>query len=1245
MLRKLLPAVLAVLTLARAPAVWADDEAPAKEEGDLPELAARSDDPFLQRLEGYRADARAKARTPEAALPLLRAISLKDQLPSLAPLASLYAEFSEKAGVNPEVRALARYLLAHVEKSRGRLPRADEQLQKLGFVTKFRIAGPFDNEGKRGCDTALPPETSIDLGAKFAGKAREISWRRLPELAADGYIDLGSVMRPTNETLTYAHTVLDSPSDQRVVVHLGASGASRMWLNGTKIASDDTYHPPRLDQVQVAVNLRKGPNQLLLKICEESGPYGFFLRLSGKNGEPLENVTASTPDTLPAIARGPKVEPELQPTLVEVFRKRAEAAKDDARARADYAEMLHSRRTFDSKDRRDAAEAARAAKLAPRDADILMLAARIEDENSNIRRAFREQALAVDPSRVEATLTLVDYQLAHGFPRKALELIAAAKQKSPNDYRLTLAEARCDEELGMPVTAQRLVEALGATRPSRFEVVKELARIARRSERHREAVSLYRVALSVRFDDKDSRRALAGILADLGDVEGALREQRELNALEPWDAFNWLRLGELAAANDLPEEARKGFARAREILPDEGEIFEREGKALARLGDKPGAQAAFERALVLKPQNSQVKEALKALRGEEKGFGEQWAQDASRLLAAPQVPGEDAVVLHELNAVKVFASGMSSRYVQQVIRVQTARGVEAERSQWINYSPDRQELKILKARVFRPDGAVLESHNDSDRSLSDNASKLYYDARARIISFPNLAPGDVLELSYRLDDTANDNLLSDYFGDVHPIQGGSPKSSFEYVLSAPRGRTIYSNTIALERLSKSEEPQPDGTTLYRWKARDVPRLISEPGMPGYAEIAPMIHVSTYKDWDGVGKYYWGLIRDQLVPNEEVREAVKDALAAAKVQPGDDMGVVKAVYDFVVSRTRYVGLEFGIHGYKPYKVDKVLSRRFGDCKDKASLMHAMMKVAGVDSRLVLLRMRRLGKLDPSPASLAAFNHAILYVPKFDLYLDGTAEFYGSRELPTEDRGAEVLVIQPDGGSKIGQIPDAKAEQNAVHSEYEVTLDASGKATLKGKTRVNGVSAPDYRRSYAAASTRKQTWEAAWSRSFPGLAVKELELSDLTDIEKEVIASFTLEVPRYAVSEDAGLAFSPFGQGRTYVESYAPLSERKQDLVLAYPWSNGFTYRYTLPKELAAAELPTDVDVKSPYGEVVLKYRSENGQVVCEGQVMLGSSRVTAAEYPAFRAFLGSIDQALARKVKLGKAAVLPKSAGL
>ncbi len=1196
---------------------------------ELPEPKPRLDDPFVAELEVHKADALARARSVEAMLPLLRAFALRDRLSTLAPLARLYGQFADWGAVPAEVRSLARHLLLQVQRSRGRLPAAQDQLQRLGFVTRGWLAGPFDNEGKSGCDTAWAPEQGVDLAARFPGKVRETSWRRLPDASRDGFVDLGALLTPDDEAVSYVLSVVEVPADTKAVLRLGVAGASRLFVNGTRVFADDTYRPARFDAAQVGVTLKKGANRLLLKVCHERGPHGFYLRVSGTSGDALPGAVIGAPDPLPAQPRG-AVAFEALPAPVTAFRKKAEASKGDAKAALEYAEMLIHRPLFDPKEHREAAEAARAAQLAPKDPGAQLLAAAAAHD-PNERRRFLDAALAAQPHHPAAAHGLARWLLGHDHGRRALELLEAAAQRHPAHYPLALLQARAYEDLGLFQRAADLVQRTAREWPDRAEVQREAARLARRQERVRDSVALLRVAIALRHDDLESRRMLIAALADLGDVEGALKEQREVNALDPWDVRGWLRLGEFAGVNGRSDEARAAFARAAELAPEEAEVFERQGHALARLGDTAGALAALSRSLELKPQNPQVKEALKTLRREGRGFGEEFAYDAARLIAeTPPTPGEDAVVLGELVAVKVHPSGLASRFEQHVIRVQTARGVEAQRNLWVTVSPDRQDLKIVRARVIRPDGSVMESHTESERSLSDGASKLYYDARARAIGFPNLAPGDVIELAWRLDDTANENLLSDYFGDVQDVQGEVPKARFEYVVSAPPGRPLYVNAPRVE-LTRSEAAQPDGTRLYRWSGRGIAKLVPEPGMPGRSEVAATLHVSTYADWDAVGRYYWGLVRDELTPTDDIRAALKEILAG--VPKGDPAAVVRAVYGFVVGKTRYVGLEFGIHGFKPYKVDKVLARRFGDCKDKASLMHALLAAAGVESRLVLVRTRRLGAIDPTPASLAVFDHAILYVPGQDLWLDGTAELHGSRELPVEDQGATVLVIEPQGGSRLSRTPEGRSAANLTRASYDIALAADGSAALVGEATVSGLGAPAYRRSFQQEDGRKESYEQGWARAFPGIKVRELTLSDLGALEQDVTLRFSMDAPSWAQREGAGLAFTPFGQGASYVESYAPLSARAFDLVLGFPWTNRFEYRVTLPEGQQATDLPKAVDVQTAFGGVKLAYSVEGRVLTARGEIHLDVPRVKAAEYPAFRSFLGQLDQALGRRVRV------------
>jgi transglutaminase-like putative cysteine protease len=358
--------------------------------------------------------------------------------------------------------------------------------------------------------------------------------------------------------------------------------------------------------------------------------------------------------------------------------------------------------------------------------------------------------------------------------------------------------------------------------------------------------------------------------------------------------------------------------------------------------------------------------------------------DLRPLVPEADAYAEDAVTLADVNYTRVQKSGLSSRFHQMAVKVFTRRGVDAFRTFPITYSPSREEVRILRARVTKPDGSVVDSFGDTNRSLNEPWSGMYYDAQAKVLSFPGLSPGDVLELQYRVEDTASDNLLSDYWGDLSYVQGIAPKLRWSYTVDMPEGRPLYWNEKTLGAgVTTHRESVAGNGTRYRFAAKHVSRVTPEPGMPGWSEVATTLHVSTYRTWDEVGRYYWSLIRDQLVPDDSIRRAAESALQG--VDRKDTRAVVRTLYEYVVKNTRYVALEFGIHGYKPYRVDRVLARRFGDCKDKASLLHALLEVSGIDSRIVLLRMRQLGTLAPEPASLAVFNHAIIWVPALDWYL--------------------------------------------------------------------------------------------------------------------------------------------------------------------------------------------------------------------------------------------------------------------
>lgn len=1238
-------------------------------------------DPAAERLARAAAELDRDRRSARGIVPLAALGELADEAPDLARVAAALGRAAEDRSAHPEVRALARIRLAAVERSRGNLNRSAALLGQLGFVGAWTVAGAFDDEGKRGFVAVYPPEQGIDLGARMAGKVREVVWRPLPaEAVVHGFVHLGAAVRPAREAVAYAVAVVEAPRDERVQLWFGASGAAKVFVNGALALADPGHHPARLDQRGAAVSLRRGPNRILVKLCHAHGRMGFFLRLANERGEGRALPAGDPAET--AAAPGPPPAP-LGGIVAELERRAAAARgrRAEAEARLDLAIALDERRSSDAAEARAAAEARRAAELAPGWVDARLLAARLEEGHAR-RRAHVEAALAVAPDEPRALVALAAEELDQSRPHAAVRLLERAVRAAPGwaTPRVELAVAL--ERAGLEARGALAAAAAADAFPTAPAAVRAAARAARRLGRDAEAAARLRTLLALRFDDGEARSTLSQLLAARGDVAGASALLLERLRLDPSDVEVRLRLADLLAANGRDDDAEAQLAGALRLAPDDPEPHERRGRIRLAAG-RADAQADLERALELHPQSPELKELLRSLEPARERFERPYRLDAAalaRAAAEDDAAEDDAVILGDLEVTRVLPSGLSATYHQLVVKVLTARGADAFRRRSVSWDPERQEVKIERARVVRPDGSVVDDHDESEHSTSEPWYRLYYDTRAKRISFPSLAPGDVVELAWRIEDVARENLLSDYFGDVTFVDEETRKLRFERVVLMPEGRVLHAGVP--EGVERTERRLPGGIVEHRFVARDAPRVVPEPGMPGWSEVARFLHLSTYASWDEVARFYWGLVREQLRPSEEVRRTaariaaealaarapaapplpspargerevrgvpdagpggLAGALAPASVaapaagwDPETQRVLVAAVYGFVVSQTRYVGLEFGIHGYKPYRVDDVLRRRFGDCKDKASLMHALLASLGIESRIVLLRMRGLGRIPESPASLAVFNHAILWVPALDLWLDGTASWTGSRELPREDRGASVLVVNGDAPPRFGVVPDARAEENRTETRFDIAVAPDGSASVQGASRVAGAQAAQYRRAYVSAHDRRTQLEKAFNRTFPGLRVESVTTSDLSRLEEDVRMEFTLEVPRYAQPDAGGLRFTPFGDAAGYVESYAPQSARRHPLVLRDPTENRFEYRFTLPPGWVAMEVPDDAAAEIPEAAFEVRHRREGATLVVSGHVTFRSGRISPERYPAFRELAARVDRALSRRIRIAPA---------
>jgi cellulose synthase operon protein C len=1214
-------------------------------------------------VERLRSELGRRARHPEAIALVAELVEQASTIPPQRTLQILRDFVDGKAGktADPLVLAQAAYRLSQEEDRQGAFADAEARRKSLGLLGEAWVVGPFDAQGRGGLERAFPVEAELSTlspvtTASYPGKERNVSWRRAPTPAfVGGALCLDAMLRPDSDAVAYVLVYLNSDRDRWSALRVGSPGPVKVWLGSTVVLTSAGVRPAEMDQDAAPIYLRRGSNRLLIKTVVTRGDWRLFLRLTEPDGRPLSGISSTTEAPEHVVkGRTERTEGTSVRELGKLLRQRAElrGKHDSGQAWLDYARFLSLVAPLDT-ELRAAEEAAKRAVSAagatlsrPAVEALLLLGdvAREEDD----RRAALEKALPGLSSRNERALALSG--IGQMWRRQRREEVAIARWQEavavdPTCVPAQLALAREEEQAGMMVAARTRLLALPEEARKLPAVQSAMADVLSVLGRRSDAEALYHSAYLAQRTDTSTLRDLANAARGRGDLKAAADYFAEAARWRPdLTSLVFDQAAMLEGQGDF-EAAREVFRSAMQRLPDDASLLEELGRLEARTGHVQDAVASMRRSLELRPQNPGLRRYLEALAAGSKkqreprtidelatanaADGSALAREALRGASAEADVAPAGIIL-DRTVVRVHGNGLSERFVQRLVHLRTDRAASDSSEVWIRYEPGRQEVEVRKARAFRrgKDGdlEISEATGRNERDLSEPWYGLYYDSRAEIVLFENLRAGDIVEIQYSLADVAYANDLADYFGDFEMIADTFPIQRWDYTLLAPAGRTFYFNPPRFAGLVSATEPHGD-QTAYRFRAEHVARVESEPAMPGIAEVAPYLHVSTYKSWEDVGRWYWNLIADQMHDDGTLKKAALAATAGL----GSAVDKVKAIHRLVVENTRYVGLEFGIHGYKPYKSTQVLERGFGDCKDKATLLISLLRTIGIESEVVLLRTRRGGRIDDRPASLAVFDHAIAYVPALDLYLDGTAEFSGLAELPAEDQEVMALRVSARGATLV-RTPLLPSGTNQARRTWNVELENDGSARIAEDLTITGQAAHEWREHYQTGGERRERYAKVWNGRYAGSVLDEVDMN-LADRNHPVAVRALVRVPHLGerrVERQLDLPLS--SRDADFTSTYARLGKRQWPLVLGYPWRHEEEVRYRLPEGARVVRAPASRRIASRFGEFTLTLDDRSrGAVAVRTALVVDKSRIEPSEYPDFRAFLRDTDALLAERL--------------
>lgn len=437
--------------------------------------------------------------------------------------------------------------------------------------------------------------------------------------------------------------------------------------------------------------------------------------------------------------------------------------------------------------------------------------------------------------------------------------------------------------------------------------------------------------------------------------------------------------------------------------------------------------------------------------------------------------GEAFVVEHLDTQYRFAADGTGSRQTTMVLLVQTEAAVRQFGVVTIPYASGDEHVELDYVRVRRPDGTVIETPVMDAQDMPAEVTRqapFYSDLKEIQIPVRSLQVGSRLEYRVRALRTKAE-APGQFWGEHRMVQGIVVlEESVE--LRFPKGKdvTVWSPS------SKPVITEEGTDRVYRWtnsstnptvgkdaearKEADKKKTLTDAEqLDRTLGQFPSVAWTTFKSWDQVGAWYRGLEVDRAVADGNIKAKVAELTAGMTT----DEEKIQAIYSYVATQIRYIGVAFGVGRYQPHAAGDVLRNQYGDCKDKHTLLAAMLGAAGIRSDAVLIGANI--RFNPDVPSPGAFNHLITAVPvgKDTVWLDATQEVAPYRVLLRILRDKQSLVVPMAGVAQIEKTPadlpfkafnefDAKAvlnESGTITSHIAMTLRGDDEVDIRSVLR--------------------------------------------------------------------------------------------------------------------------------------------------------------------------------------------------
>jgi cellulose synthase operon protein C len=528
------------------------------------------------------------------------------------------------------------------------------------------------------------------------------------------------------------------------------------------------------------------------------------------------------------------------------------------------------------------------------------------------------------------------------------------------------------------------------------------------------------------------------------------------------------------------------------------------------------------------------------------------------------------------------------------------------------------DISDVNARTITPEGDIISLKLENIYEVTLYPSFVFYsDIKAKKFTIPGVEDGCIVEYKWKK------TVPNFTYWDRWSFQNDDPTLISRYKVLAPSEWELKSKPNEIDIEVKTENLPAGFKQTYLWEAKNIEAFEYEPMMPPISRSIKSVLFSPIgmETWQKLENWYVNLLGERHRSTSKIKEFT-DNLVQDCTTP---LQKLERIFKFARDNIRYVSISIGIGGYQPHFAEEVLHNRYGDCKDKATLLSAMAQSQDIDVELVLISTAQNGLVDTTITSHVQFNHVISKATISDsiIWMDATEVFCPFGQLPWYDSDRLVVVVNPNKDPIWFKTPEMNRQKNTSEKKWLLEINKSKIESGSFRAIFSGASAMQMRK-YFQNMNQKQI-NTRLSKDilvrFPNARIDSILIDNIGKVDSSFSYSIKFNTNLKEEKTLHSFSYSIFNRfplGITFTKT-----SRNFPIVFHFPYIENESIVFLFNRKAIIKQIPKTKTVSNDYFVYKSYVEKSANKVHFKRSFQLKTKSVQPNEYQHFRDALNQI----------------------